>query len=69
MEDFITIKHVKAEPMEKDGIKGMAVHYSDGYVSWCPLDTFKDTSVRVNEQAAPHILEALKKITAIASGG
>ena len=67
MKDYLTIKHVKGEPMAKDG-PGMKVVYPDGYVSWSPQEAFDDCAVEVDAQKAPHLLEALRKIASLAAG-
>lgn len=41
MEHFVGIKHIKAEPQEKDGKAGYKVIYDDGYESWSPKETFE----------------------------
>lgn len=41
MKNYIGVKIVKAEPQEKDGIKGYRIMYPDGYVSWSPKDVFE----------------------------
>lgn len=41
---YVTTKVVNAAPQEKDGQEGYQVVYPDGYVSWCPKETFERTS-------------------------
>lgn len=68
MAAYIGTKIVLAEPKEKDGKQGYAVAYADGYVSWCPKDTF-ESSYRlvsameaglVNAGFAPPLMELRK---------
>ena len=49
MKTFVTTKIVQAEPQDKEGVPGFRVVYPDGYVSWCPTDTFHRTSRELNE--------------------
>ena len=44
MRTYVTTKIVNAEPQEKGGEAGYRVEYPDGYVSWCPKETFERTS-------------------------
>lgn len=41
VKNYIGVKIVKAEPMEKEGKPGYRVKYPDGYESWSPKDTFE----------------------------
>lgn len=41
MEHYVGVKHIKAEPQEKDGKAGYKVIYDDGYESWSPKETFE----------------------------
>ena len=41
MENYIGVKIVKAEPMEKNGTLGYRIKYPDGYISWSPKETFE----------------------------
>ena len=41
MKNYIGVKIVKAEPMEKDSNPGYRIKYPDGYVSWSPKETFE----------------------------
>lgn len=42
MRHYIGVKHIQAEPMEKDGKAGYKVVYSDGYESWSPKEVFEE---------------------------
>ena len=42
MKNYIGVKIVKAEPMEKGGIAGYKVRYKDGYESWSPKEVFEE---------------------------
>lgn len=42
MKHYIGVKHIQAEPMEKDGKAGYKVVYPDGYESWSPKDVFEE---------------------------
>lgn len=42
MKNYIGVKIVKAEPMEKDGKAGYKVRYKDGYESWSPKKQFEE---------------------------
>lgn len=42
MKHYIGVKHIKAEPMEKDGKAGYKVVYPDGYESWSPKEVFEE---------------------------
>ena len=39
--DCYSTKRTTVWAQEKDGKPGYAVKYQDGYISWCPEDTFK----------------------------
>lgn len=41
MKHYIGVKHIKAEPQEKDGKAGYKVVYDDGYESWSPKEAFE----------------------------
>lgn len=41
MKNYIGVKIVKAEPMEKDGKSGYKIKYPDNYESWCPTEVFE----------------------------
>lgn len=41
MKEYIGVKVVKAEPLEKNGEKGYKVIYEDSYESWSPKDVFE----------------------------
>ena len=41
MKNYIGVKIVKAEPMEKDSNPGYRVKYKDGYESWSPKEVFE----------------------------
>lgn len=38
---FYSMKGVDAVAEVRDGVPGMAILYTDGYRSWCPLDVFE----------------------------
>lgn len=42
MKNYIGVKIVKAEPMEKNGKAGYKVRYKDGYESWSPKKQFEE---------------------------
>ena len=46
---YVTTKIVAAWPEEREGKEGYAVRYPDGYMSWCPKDTFERTSRPIND--------------------
>lgn len=49
MNKYIGCKLVSAEPMEKDGVSGYKVVYSDGYESWSPKDVFEKAYLKVDD--------------------
>lgn len=42
MDRYWGTKEIEAELQEKDGKKGYAVKYADGYVSWSPKEVFEE---------------------------
>lgn len=42
MKKYIGTKIIEAKKAEKDGRKGYAVRYKDGYESWSPLEAFEE---------------------------
>lgn len=42
MKNYIGVKIVKADPMEKDGKAGYKVRHKDGYESWSPKKQFEE---------------------------
>lgn len=71
MKHYIGVKHIQAEPMEKDGKAGYKVVYPDGYESWSPKEVFEEAYYFCyNEELATKWLKetkvALSKIQELA---
>ena len=64
MKQFIGTKLIKAEPLEKDGLTGYKVVYSqpDGseYTSWSPKDVFEEAYREVDGMSFGLAIEAAK---------
>lgn len=66
MKNYISVKHVKAEPMNlgqyykykgysmpdanRINAKGYIIYYPDGYVSWCPETVFQKSYLGITEE-------------------
>ena len=57
---YIGTKVVAAWPQMKDGERGYAVKYADGYTSWSPKDTF-EANYREVTDAEFSLLAAYKR--------
>lgn len=62
MKHYIGIKHIQAEPQEKDGKPGYKVVYPDGYVSWSPKEVFDEAYCEVSEDKADAVLGVLREL-------
>ena len=73
MKNYIGTKLIKAEPLEKDGLAGYKVVYSqpDGseYTSWSPKDVFEEAYREVNGMSFGLAIEAAKLGLKIARTG
>lgn len=69
MKDYTGLKHVKAEPQEKDGKTGYRVVYADGYESWSPKETFESAYHASGEMSFSDALFCLKQGKAVARKG
>lgn len=69
MKDYIGLKHIKAEPQEKDGKAGYKVVYDDGYESWSPKETFESAYHASSEMSFSDALFCLKQGKAVARKG
>ena len=49
MDRYIGTKIVLAEPASRGDEPGYRVVYEDGYVSWCPRDTFERAYRRITD--------------------
>lgn len=62
-------KRVSAGPQQKDGQDGFAIHYADGYVSWCPKATFVRDYQPETACSFGHAIHALKNGFRVARAG
>ena len=60
--DCYSTKRTTVWSSEKDGKPGFAIKYCDGYISWCPKDTFERDyrAVEGGHLSFGHAIEALK---------
>ena len=73
MKNYIGTKLIKAEPLDKDGLQGYKVVYSQPngseYTSWSPKDVFEEAYREVNGMSFGLAIEALKKGYKVARAG
>jgi len=68
-EDAYSTKRVKTWPQNRGDEPGYAIKYQDGYLSWCPKDTY-ERDYRVNGALSfGHALHALKAGHRVARAG
>lgn len=65
MKDYVGIKHIKAEPCEKDGKEGYKVIYENGYESWSPKDVFEKAYAEVEDSMADFVVAKLKEVISL----
>jgi len=85
MKTYLGVKLVNAEPMtlgdyneyrgwtipanEDPKREGYVVHYADGYVSWCPKESFEEANREVTGLSFGHAIEAMKMGKAVTRAG
>lgn len=52
--DYCKLRGWKVPENENPEDDGMLVEYSDGYVSWCPAERFKEVSIPVEDGCVPY---------------
>jgi hypothetical protein len=67
--DAYSTKRVTVWEQEKDGQKGYAIKYQDGYVSWCPKAAFDRDYQPITAMSFGHALHALKAGHRVARAG
>lgn len=58
MDNYISVKKIKAEPCKawktmgehQIGVDGYKIYYPDGYVSWCPKDVFEQQYLKIAKE-------------------
>lgn len=68
-QEYYGTKRITAWNEERDGKRGYAVKYADGYISWSPKDVFEASYQPLDALSFGHAIAALKVGARVARAG